>query len=89
MKKPIKVPSFKNETTEREFWHQIDLSEHFEPEDATSVSFPNLRPTSKAISIRLPESLLNRIKEKANAMDVPYQSLIKSSLHHTFFADSD
>lgn len=89
MKKPIKLPAFKNEDAERDFWDKIDLSDHLEPKDGESVSFPNLKPTTKSISIRLSESLLTRIKEKANAMDVPYQSLIKSSLHQTFFADSD
>jgi predicted DNA binding CopG/RHH family protein len=89
MKKPLKLPKFKNEDAEREYWSNIDLSEYFELNDAQTVSFPNLKPTSKAISIRLPEYLINRIKEKANAIDVPYQSLIKSSLQKTFLHDSD
>jgi len=78
MKKPIKLPKFKNEDKEREFWSKIDLSDHFEASDFEKVSFPNLKSTTKPISIRLPEHLLNRLKEKANEIDVPYQSLIKT-----------
>lgn len=84
MKKQLNVPKFKNEDQEREFWTNISLMDYYEPQDAQEVSFPNLKPTSKSISIRLPEYLLNRIKEQANEMDVPYQSLIKSSLNKTF-----
>ena len=78
MKKPIKLPKFKNEDKEREFWSKVDLSDHFEASDFEKVSFPNLKSTTKPISIRLPEHLLNRLKEKANEIDVPYQSLIKT-----------
>ena len=46
MKKQLKVPKFKNEDQEREFWSKIDLSEYFEPSDFKNVSFPNLKPTS-------------------------------------------
>lgn len=77
MKKQLKIPKFKNEDEERQFWWKIDLSEYFEPSDFEPVSFPNLKPTSRAISIRIPLYLLNRLKEKANSVDVPYQSLIK------------
>ena len=80
MKKKLKIPKFKNEDEEREFWSKIDLSEYFEPKDFVSVSFPNLRPTTRAISIRLPEYLIDRIKEKANELSIPYQSLIKTYL---------
>ncbi len=86
MKKQLKIPAFKNEDQEREFWSQQNLADYFEPSDAQKVSFPNLKPTSKSISIRLPEYLLNRIREEANAMDIPYQSLIKSSLQKIFLA---
>jgi predicted DNA binding CopG/RHH family protein len=84
MKKNLHIPKFRNEDEERDFWANVNLSDHFEASDFQAVSFPNLKPTSKSISIRIPEYLLNRIKEKANAMDVPYQSLIKSSLQDTF-----
>lgn len=77
MNKQLKVPKFKNEEEEREYWHKLDLTEHFEPADFQRVSFPNLKPTTRPISIRLPEMMLNRVKEQANKMAVPYQSLIK------------
>lgn len=77
MKKKLKLPKFKNEDEERKFWANIDLSEYYEPSDMERISFPNLKPTSRSISIRIPEYLLNRVKEKANEINVPYQSLIK------------
>lgn len=81
MKKLLKVPKFKNEDEEREFWWKLDLSEYYEPSDFERVSFPNLKPTTRPISIRIPEWLLNRVKEKANAINVPYQSLIKQYIN--------
>ncbi|MFZ5365865.1 MAG: BrnA antitoxin family protein [Patescibacteria group bacterium] len=80
MKKKLKLPKFKNEDEEREFWAKIDLSEYYEPSDLEPVSFPNLKPTTRSISIRLPEYLIDRIKEQANEINVPYQSLIKGYL---------
>jgi predicted DNA binding CopG/RHH family protein len=85
MKKKLKIPKFKNEDEEREFWSKIDLSEYFEPSDFIPVSFPNLKPTTRAISIRLPEYLIDRIKEKANELSIPYQSLIKTYLKKAVF----
>lgn len=80
MKKKLNIPKFKNEDEEREFWWNLDLSEYFEHSDFEKVSFPNLKPTTRSISIRIPEYLLNRLKEKANEINVPYQSLIKQYL---------
>mgnify|MGYP001614208643 FL=1 len=77
MKKNLKIPKFKNEDQERVFWSKINLSKYFKADDFLSVSFPNLKPTSRPISIRIPEYLLIRIKEKANEINIPYQSLIK------------
>ena len=77
MKKPLKIPKFKNEDEERKFWDRIDLTDYFDSEDFQSVSFPNLKPTSRAISIRLPEAILMRLKEEANEIQIPYQALIK------------
>jgi len=77
MKKQLKLPKFKNEDEERTFWSKIDLSEYFEPKDFEKASFPNLKPTTRSISLRIPEYILNRLKEKANEINVPYQSLIK------------
>lgn len=84
MKKQLKVPKFKNEDQEREFWSNVDLSEYFEAGDFQPVSFPNLKPTSRSISIRMPEYLLGRIKEEANKINIPYQSLIKDTLGDKF-----
>jgi predicted DNA binding CopG/RHH family protein len=78
MKKNLEMPKFKNEDEEREFWFNHDLSEYFEPEDFQKVNFPNLKPTSRSISIRIPETMLYELKVKANKANIPYQSLIKS-----------
>jgi len=77
MKKELKLPKFKNEDQERDFWSKVDLSDYFEAADFESVSFPNLKPTSRPVSIRMPEYLLVRLKEQANELNVPYQSLMK------------
>ena len=77
MNKKLKIPRFRSEEQERRFWARINLAEYFEPADFGSASFPNLKPSSRPISIRIPEYLLMRIKEKANASNIPYQSLIK------------
>ena len=77
MKKPLRLPKFKTEDEERDFWAKIDLADYFESKDFQAVSFPNLKPSSRAISIRLPEPMILRLKEQANERHVPYQSLIK------------
>lgn len=84
MKKPLNLPKFKNEDEEREFWAKLSLDDYFSEADFEPVSLPNLKPSSRSISIRLPEYLLNRIKEKANEINVPYQSLIKGALKQSF-----
>lgn len=77
-KKKLKpIPDFKSEDEERDFWANHDSTEYINWEDAEGARFPNLKPTTKKISLRLPEHLLWRIKELANAKDVPYQSLMK------------
>lgn len=78
MKKKIKqLPEFKNEDEEREFWATHKLSDVFDVKKGINVVFPNLRPSTKTITIRVPESLLNSLKAIANKKDVPYQSLVK------------
>lgn len=77
MKKVLNVPKFKNEDEERDFWSKTDLSEYLDQKDFQSVSFPNLKPSSHSVSIRIPTYLLIRVKEKANELNIPYQSLIK------------
>ena len=76
-KKTLIVPKFRNEDEERAFWDKIDFSDYIEAKDLQSVVFPNLRPTTKPISIRLPQFLIARLKERAHELDVPYQALIK------------
>lgn len=77
MKKPLKNPAFHSEDEERAFWARIDLADYFESKDLQSVSFPNLKPSSRPISLRLPEPMFLRLKERANERHIPYQSLIK------------
>lgn len=76
-KKKLRISKFRNEDDERDFWARINLADYFQPSDFVRASFPNLKPTSRPISLRIPEYLLIRIKEKANEMHVPYQSLMK------------
>ena len=80
MKKPLNVPKFNTIDEEMDFWATIDLSDYYEPTDAQRVSFPNLKPSTRPISLRLPEYLLDGIKERANELNVPYQSLMKQFL---------
>ena len=80
MSKLKTVPVFKTEQEEREFWETHDSSEYFDLSKADSVVMPNLKPSTKTISLRLPESLLDSIKVEANKRDMPYQSLIKAWL---------
>jgi len=78
MKKRLKaVPEFANEEEERKFWERHDSSDYLDWDRAQPVVMPNLKPTTKTISLRLPQHLLDSIKSAANARDVPYQSLIK------------
>ena len=78
MKPKLKpIPKFKSEAEERAFWEKHDSTDYVDWSKAKRVSFPNLKPTTQSISLRLPLSMLDRIKVEANARDVPYQSLIK------------
>ena len=77
MKKQLKLPKFRNEDQEREFWSKIDLSKYLDPKDFKPVSFPNLKPTSTSISLRIPNYILARLKDRANALNIPYQTLMK------------
>ena len=76
-KKRKAVPMFESEAQERTFWESHDSADYVDWNGAERVRFPNLMPSSKAISLRLPVDLLERIKTAANKRDVPYQSLIK------------
>ncbi len=80
MSKLKKIPEFKSETEERIFWETQDSTDYVDWSKAKLARFPNLKPSTKSISLRLPESLLDRIKIEANKRDIPYQSLIKAWL---------
>ncbi|PIP85266.1 hypothetical protein COW83_05165 [Candidatus Collierbacteria bacterium CG22_combo_CG10-13_8_21_14_all_43_12] len=80
MKHTKKTPSFKNEVEEQKFWASHDSTEYVDWSKAEEVVFSNLKNTTESISLRLPSSLLARIKQLANAKDVPYQSLMKMYL---------
>lgn len=78
MKKQLKtIPKFADEVQERAFWEANDSTDHLDWSKAKKVTLPNLKPTTKTISLRLPQHLLDSIKAAANSRDVPYQSLIK------------
>ncbi|WP_109994822.1 BrnA antitoxin family protein [Salinisphaera sp. LB1] len=77
MSKLKKIPDFKNEAEEKEFWESHDSTDYINWSPAQRASFPQLKPSTKTISLRLPEALLDRIKTEANKRDMPYQSLIK------------
>ncbi len=77
MSKLKNVPTFKNEDEERNFWSKQDSTEYVNWKKAKTVSFSKLKPSTKTISLRLPEFILDEIKMIANKRDVPYQSLIK------------
>jgi len=78
MPKTLKpIPSFYSEQEERDFWEQTDSIDYVDWSKAKRVRMPNLKPSSTSISLRLPVSLLERIKIIANKRDMPYQSLIK------------
>ena len=78
MKKLKKIPKFKNEDEEDEFWSTHDSTEYIDWSKAiVNPSFPNLKFSTKTITIRVPQSLLDNLKSIANKKDVPYQSLVK------------
>jgi len=81
MPKSIKAPpKFKTEAEEREYWESHDSSDYIDWSQARPVRLPALKPSTKTISLRLPETLLERIRIEANKRDMPYQSLIKAWL---------
>jgi len=71
------IPTFKSEDEEFEFWATADSTEYVDWSKARTARFPNLRPSSTAISVRLPNTLLTELRLLANERDVPYQSLLK------------
>ncbi len=77
MTKKKNIPVFKNEDEEREFWASHDSTEYVNWKKAKRVVMPELRPSLKTISLRLPESMIEELKLLAHKRDVPYQSLLK------------
>jgi predicted DNA binding CopG/RHH family protein len=77
MSKLKKIPKFRTEDEEREFWSTHDSTEYVDYSKAKKVLLPGLKPSTRSISIRLPESLIEKLKVLANERDVPYQSLLK------------
>lgn len=71
------IPKFKNEDEEREFWETNDSTDYINWNKAEKITFSNLKPSVKKISLRLPETMLEELKLLANKKDVPYQSLLK------------
>jgi len=80
MGKLKKAPKFKSEKEEFVFWSSHDSTEYVDYSRAKGVLLPNLKPSTKTISLRLPESLIKHLKVLANKRDVPYQSLLKMFL---------
>ncbi len=79
------IPTFKDENEEREFWEKNETLDYFDESKVKMIRFPNLKKTTKSISIRLPIDMIDALKVKANSMDVPYQSLIKMILQDGLF----
>jgi len=77
MKAQKKIPTFKDEDAEREFWSKEDSTKYLDWSKAERVTLPNLRPSLRTISLRLPEAMIAELKLLANKRDVPYQSLLK------------
>ena len=83
------IPTFRSEDEEREFWATADSTEYFDWSSARRVAFPNLKPSTETISLRLPQGLLDDLKVLANQRDVPYQSLLKVYLAERVAAERD
>lgn len=80
MPKHKRIPEFKDENKEREFWARHDVTDYVDWKQARRVRFPNLKPTLRIISVRLPEHLIGDLKALANERDIPYQALLKQFL---------
>ena len=81
------APPFENEEAERAFWQETDTADYVDWSTAKPVRFPNLKPSTATISLRLPESMLEELKTLANQRDVPYQSLLKVFLAERIAAE--
>lgn len=81
MKKPLKLPDFKNEDEVEKFMENTDFSEYLEPSDLKKISFPNLKLSKRLISLRVEETLVEKAKQKAAKLHIPYQTLMRQILH--------
>lgn len=81
MKKPLKLPDFKNEDEVEQFMENTDFSEYLEPSDLKKISFPNLKASKRLLSLRVEESLVEKAKQKAEKLHIPYQTLMRQILH--------
>ena len=86
-KHPKTIPAFRSEDAEREFWATADSTEYFDWSKARRAVFPNLKPSTATISLRLPQGMLDELKVLANQRDVPYQSLLKVFLSDRIAAE--
>ena len=86
-KRPKPIPAFRSEDDERAFWATADTTEYFDWSQATTVAFPNLKPSTATTSLRLPQGMLDELKVLANQRDVPYQSLLKVFLAERLSAE--
>jgi len=75
-----KIPKFKSEREERSFWAKRDSADFIDWSKAKRAKFPNLQPSTRTISLRLPQMLIDELKILAHKRDIPYQSLLKSFL---------
>ncbi|MBI2595985.1 BrnA antitoxin family protein [Candidatus Daviesbacteria bacterium] len=80
MKKLKKIPKFKSEKQEREFWQSVDSTKYVDYKTFQHVQFPNLKLTTKPITLRLPAGMIDSLKIEAHKMDIPYQALIKKMI---------
>lgn len=83
-----RIPTFKDESEERKFWKNHDSTEYLDWSEAEEISLPKLKPSTRKISIRLPESMIDELKILANKRDVPYQSLLKIFLSERIDSES-
>ncbi|OGM33608.1 hypothetical protein A2962_00510 [Candidatus Woesebacteria bacterium RIFCSPLOWO2_01_FULL_39_61] len=81
MKRLKKIPKFKSEKEEREFWQNVDSTQYVDYTNLEKWSFPNLKLTSRSVTIRIPETIIEKVKIKANRMNMPYQTLIKQFIY--------
>jgi predicted DNA binding CopG/RHH family protein len=81
MKKFKNTPKFKSEKEEREFWQKVDSTDYLDYSKLEKWTFPNLKLTSKPITIRIPEVAIDKAKLKANRLGMPYQTLLKQYIY--------